>query len=300
MGALPSLRPPPRPRGRTLPNWFKRPLPAGGATAAVRRAVDELRLHTVCESAKCPNRNECWSRRTATFMLLGNNCTRRCSFCSVPKDRPDPVDDGEPRRVAEAAARLGLRHVVVTSVDRDDLRDKGAGHFVAVIQELRRAGEFVVEVLTPDFRGRPEGADEVADAGPDIFNHNVETVPRLYPRVRPGAVYEGSLALLARVKRRAPRLLTKSGLMAGLGETDAEILSTLGDLRAAGVDVATLGQYLRPSDRELPVERYVRPADFARLAERGRETGFLAVYAGPFVRSSYNAAEVYRRVAERR
>jgi lipoic acid synthetase len=257
----------------------------------VRKLVDGLGLHTVCESAKCPNLNECWSRKTATFMVLGNNCTRRCFFCSVPKSAPDPVDPDEPRRVAEAARALGLAHVVVTSVDRDDLADKGAGHFVAVIRELRRAGDFVVEVLTPDFKGRPEGADEVAAEGPDIFNHNIETVPRLYRTVRPGASYEGSLALLARAKR--PGVLTKSGLMVGLGEEAAEVLDVLRDLRAHGVDIATIGQYLRPSDRELPVARYVPPAEFSEIAAKGRAMGFLGVYAGPFVRSSYNAGAVY-------
>jgi lipoic acid synthetase len=233
-------------------------------------------------------------------MVLGNHCTRRCFFCSVPKARPDPVDPDEPRRVAEAAARLALRHVVVTSVDRDDLPDKGAGHFVAVIRALRAAGDFVVEVLTPDFKGRPEGAAEVAAAGPDIYNHNVETVPRLYGRARPGADYEGSLALLARVKRAAPGIVTKSGLMVGLGESDDEIGGVLEDLRRAGCDVVTVGQYLRPSDRELPVDRYVTPERFAALRARGEELGFLAVYAGPFVRSSYNADAVYRHVEARR
>jgi lipoic acid synthetase len=290
---VPKTGHPPRERRRSLPDWFKRPLPSGGATTAVRTLVDGLKLHTVCESAKCPNLNECWSRRTATFMVLGNNCTRRCFFCAVPKARPDPVDPDEPRRVAEAARALGLRHVVVTSVDRDDLEDKGAGHFVAVLRELRRAGDFVVEVLTPDFKGRPEGADEVARAGPDIFNHNVETVPRLYRTVRPGAAYEGSLALLARAKRAAPRLLTKSGLMVGLGEEPEEVLAVLRDLRAAGCDLVTIGQYLRPSDRELPVARYLPPEEFDELAARGRALGFLGVYAGPFVRSSYNAGAVY-------
>ena len=288
------IRPhPPRARRRSLPDWFRKPLPRGGATRPVRRLVDELGLHTVCESAKCPNLGECWSRRTATFMVLGNHCTRRCFFCAVPKAKPDPVDPDEPRRVAEAASRLGLRHVVVTSVDRDDLPDRGAGHFVRVIRELRAIGDFVIEVLTPDFRGRPEGADEVAAAGPDIFNHNIETVPRLYRRARPGAVYEGSLALLARVKRKGGRLLAKSGLMVGLGESDDEVLDVLRDLRRAGVDIVTIGQYLRPSDRELPVDRYVTPAEFLRLEARGRELGFLGVHAGPFVRSSYNADAVY-------
>jgi lipoic acid synthetase len=253
----------------------------------------ELKLHTVCESAKCPNLNECWSRRTATFMVLGNNCTRRCFFCSVPKSKPDPVDADEPRRLAQAAVRLGLRHVVITSVDRDDLPDRGVGHFVSVIEELRGAGDFVVEVLTPDFKGREESGVEVARAHPDIFNHNVETVPRLYRTVRPAAVYEGSLALLERVKRFDPSILSKSGLMVGLGETDDEVMDVMRDLRRAGVDIVTIGQYLRPSDRELPVDRYVTPRDFEALAARGRALGFLAVYAGPFVRSSYNADAVY-------
>lgn len=288
---MPRTDQPPRERRRSLPDWFKKPLPKGGATTAVRDLVGELGLHTVCESAKCPNLNECWSRKTATFMVLGNNCTRRCFFCSVPKSAPDPVDGDEPRRVAEAARRLGLRHVVVTSVDRDDLADKGAGHFVEVIRELRRAGDFIVEVLTPDFKGRPVGADEVAAAGPDIYNHNVETVPRLYRTARPGADYAGSLALLARAKR--PGLLTKSGLMVGLGEEPAEVLDVLRDLRAHGCDIATIGQYLRPSDRELPVARYLPPAEFDEIAARGREMGFLGVYAGPFVRSSYNADALY-------
>jgi len=292
--------PPPRARRRSLPAWFRKPLPRGGTTAPVRDLVDRLGLHTVCESAKCPNQGECWSRRTATFMVLGNNCTRRCFFCAVPKRTPDPVDADEPRRVADAARRLGLQHVVVTSVDRDDLPDKGAGHFVRVVEELRRAGDFVIEVLTPDFKGRPEGAAEVAAAGPDLFNHNVETVPRLYRKVRPGADYANSLGLFARAKAAAPAILAKSGLMVGLGETDEEILGVLRDLRAAGCDIVTLGQYLRPSDRELPVERYVTPAQFEALAAAGRALGFLGVYAGPFVRSSYNADEVYRMVARRR
>ena len=291
---------PPRPRRRSLPDWFKKPLPRGGATLPVRRIVDELNLHTVCVSAKCPNLNECWSRKTATFMILGNHCTRRCFFCSVPKARPDPVDPDEPRRVAEAASRLGLRHVVVTSVDRDDLPDRGASHFISVVRELRAAGDFVVEILTPDFRGRPEVVDGVAAAGPDIFNHNVETVPRLYKTVRPGAVYEGSLDLLRRVKETRPRILTKSGLMVGLDETDDEILDVLRDLRGAGVDIATIGQYLRPSDREIPVKRYMPPPEVETLAEKGRALGFLGVYAGPSVRSSYNADTVYDHVAKRR
>jgi len=294
---------PARARRRSLPGWFKKPLPKGrGATRPVEKLVAELGLHTVCASAKCPNLAECWSRKTATFMVLGNNCTRRCFFCSVPKAKPDPVDPDEPRRVAEATHRLGLRHVVVTSVDRDDLPDKGAGHFVAVIEALRALGKgVVVEVLTPDFKGRIEtSADEVAAARPDIFNHNMENVPRLYPTVRPGAVYSGSLALLRRVKQRDTSILTKSGLMVGLGETDDEIARVLTDLRAAGVDIVTVGQYLRPSDRELAVDRYVTPEQFGALEIFGKELGFAGVYAGPFVRSSYNADAIYRHVRAHR
>jgi lipoic acid synthetase len=271
----------------------------------MKRLVEEHRLHTVCASAKCPNLNECWSRKTATFMVLGNNCTRRCFFCSVPKDTPDPVDPDEPRRVAHAVEALDLRHVVITSVDRDDLPDRGAGHFVSVIHAIRdsatrNGGDRVIEVLTPDFRGYDGGAADVAGARPDIFNHNVETVPHLYSRARPGAVYKGSLALLQCVKRLDPSILTKSGLMLGLGETNEQVRETMADLRAHDVDILTLGQYLRPSDRELPVARYVPPSEFDELADHGRELGFLGVYAGPFVRSSYNADTVYAEVKKRR
>jgi len=290
----------PRPRKRSLPDWFKKPLPTGGAIRPMQRIVEEKKLNTVCASAKCPNLNECWSRKTATFMVLGNNCTRRCFFCSVPKAQPDPVDADEPRRVAEAVEALDLRHVVITSVDRDDLPDRGAAHFVAVIEALRATGDRVIEVLTPDFRGYDDGAREVAQARPDIFNHNVETVPHLYSRVRPGAVYKHSMALLQRVKKYDDSILTKSGLMLGLGETNDQVIETMHDLRAHDVDILTLGQYLRPSDRELPVDRYVPPAEFDELAAEGRRLGFLGVYAGPFVRSSYNADSVYAEVRARR
>jgi len=296
---------PPRPRGRTLPDWFKKPLPTGGAILPMKRLVEEKQLNTVCASAKCPNLNECWSRKTATFMVLGNNCTRRCFFCTVPKATPDPVDSGEPIRVAEAVEALGLQHVVITSVDRDDLPDRGAGHFVAVIDALRalkdsEAAERVIEILTPDFRGYDPAVGEVARARPDIFNHNVETAPHLYSRVRPGAVYKHSLRLLKEVKRHDASILTKSGLMVGLGETNEQIIETMRDLRAHDVDIFTLGQYLRPSDRELPVERYMPPEEFDALAEQGRALGFLGVYAGPFVRSSYNADSVHAEVRARR
>ncbi|MHC4608667.1 MAG: lipoyl synthase, partial [Planctomycetota bacterium] len=213
--------------------------------------------------------------------------------------KPDPVDPDEPRRVAAASRRLGLRHVVITSVDRDDLLDKGAGHFVRLVEELRAAGEFIVELLTPDFKGRLKSVDDVVAAGPDIFGHNLETVPRLYRQVRPGAVYKGSLEVLARAKRGNGRLFTKSGLMVGLGETNDEVVDVMRDLRAAGCDLMTIGQYLRPSDREIPVARHVPPEEFEELSARGREMGFLGVHAGPFVRSSYNAESLYARIAAR-
>jgi lipoic acid synthetase len=260
----------------------------------VRALVDGLDLNTVCRSARCPNLNECWSRKAATFMILGDICTRTCRFCTVPKGKPLPPSPEEPAGVAQAAARLGLQHVVVTSVDRDDLPDQGSGQFADTIAAVRRhLPRAVIEVLTPDFRGDPACVDRVADAGPHIYNHNLETVPWLYARVRPGAGYRRSLDLLARVKERHPRQFTKSGLMLGLGETEAQLEETLGDLRAVGVDILTLGQYLRPTEAQLPVERYVPPEEFDAWGRRAREMGFLSVASGPFVRSSYNAAEVY-------
>jgi lipoic acid synthetase len=261
---------------------------------AVKSLMADLDLHTVCQSARCPNLNECWSRKAATFMIMGDLCTRTCRFCTVPKGSPLPLDLDEPERVAEAAERLGLRHVVVTSVDRDDLPDQGAGHFARTIEAIRRRiPEAVIEVLTPDFRGEAALVDVVADARPQIYNHNLETVPRLYRRVRPGAGYRRSLGLLARAKERRGDLFTKSGLMLGLGEGREELLEVLRDLRSVGVDVLTLGQYLRPSLAQLPVERYVPPEEFEEIGAAARAMGFLSVASGPFVRSSYNAAEVY-------
>jgi lipoyl synthase len=281
------------PRERLAP-WLKKRLPSHDATKEVRELVGDLGLHTVCQSARCPNLNECWSRKAATFMILGDLCTRTCRFCTVPKGKPLPVDVDEPERVAEAARRMALHHVVVTSVDRDDLPDQGAGHFVRTIEAIRAAlPAAVVEVLTPDFRGEAACVDAVADASPHIFNHNTETVPALYARVRPGARYERSLALLARVKERRPDVFTKSGLMLGLGETADDLRAVLADLRAARVDVLTLGQYLRPTLAQLPVERFVPPEEFAEWAQVAKGLGFLSVASGPFVRSSYNAAEVY-------
>jgi lipoic acid synthetase len=281
------------PRDRLAP-WLKKRIPAHDTTREVRELVADLGLHTVCQSARCPNLNECWSRKAATFMILGDLCTRTCRFCTVPKGKPLPIDADEPARVAEAARRMGLAHVVVTSVDRDDLPDQGAGHFAATIEAIRRAlPDAVIEVLTPDFRGEASAIDTVADARPHIFNHNTETVPALYARVRPGARYERSLDLLRRVKSRRGDAVTKSGLMLGLGESADDLRGVLRDLRAARVDVLTLGQYLRPSLAQLPVERYVPPEEFEAWRVEAKAMGFLSVASAPFVRSSYNAAEVY-------
>lgn len=279
---------PPR---RRLPPWLKRPLPAPGMFFT-SRVIEDLRLETVCESAKCPNRTECWSQRTATFMILGNVCTRPCGFCSVPKGKTEALQVDEPDRVAEAAARLGLKHVVITSVTRDDLADGGSEHFYQCVRAVRARTGAAVEVLTPDFLGNTRAIDRVIEAAPDVFNHNVETVPRLYHRVRRNAVYQRSLDLLARVKDNAPRIPTKSGLMLGLGETEEEILAVCADLRAVGCEILTVGQYLQPSPQHLPVERYVPPEEFEALGARVRGLGFKLVASGPFVRSSYHAGEM--------
>jgi lipoic acid synthetase len=258
----------------------------------------DQKLTTVCEEARCPNLGECFSRGTATFMLLGDRCTRRCGYCSISTAKPLPPDAEEPDRVAEAAAQLGLRYVVLTAVARDDLRDGGAAHFAATIAALReRLPGAAIEVLTPDFKGDPAALATVLAARPDVFNHNIETVPRLFPRVRPQGSYALSLRLLAALEGMAPAQVTKSGLMVGLGETDAEIDAVLVDLRAVGVDIVTLGQYLRPTREHEPVARYVTPLGFEALAERARALGFPTVYSGVFVRSSYNAAEVAGRYA---
>ena len=254
--------------------------------------VRQLGLHTVCESAACPNIGECWNQRTATFMILGNVCTRRCGFCAVLKGPPLPVDYDEPKRVAEAVARLRLRHAVITSVNRDDRKDGGAELFALTIRAIReRVPECRVEVLVPDFQGSHAAVDLVLEARPDVFNHNVETVPRLYRQVRLGARYERSLDILAYARRRCPDLVTKSGLMLGLGETTEEVLAVMRDLAERDVNVLTLGQYLSPSPAHLPVARFVPPEEFAELTEAGRRMGFRRVIAGPLVRSSYHAAE---------
>jgi lipoyl synthase len=277
---------------RRLPSWLKRNLPRGNGNFFTQELLRELRLETVCENARCPNRPECYSRRTATFMILGNVCTRPCGFCSVPKGQPENLEDDEPARVAEAAHRLGLRHVVITSVTRDDLPDGGADHFRRCILAVRERTGAVVEVLTPDFLGDLSAVDRVLEAMPEVFNHNMETVPRLYNKVRGRASYRRSLDVLAHVKRRSPATVTKSGLMLGLGETMEELFDVLADLRAHGCDTLTLGQYLAPTLKHIPVARYVPPAEFDELAARARTLGFAKVVAGPFVRSSYHADEM--------
>jgi lipoic acid synthetase len=248
----------------------------------------------VCEEARCPNLGECFSRGAATFMLLGDRCTRRCDYCSVATGRPLPPDADEPERVAEAAARLRLRYVVLTSVARDDLDDGGASQFAATVAAVRRRLPAArVEVLTPDFKGAARALDAVVAARPDVFNHNVETVPRVFPRVRPQGGYRRSLEVLAAVKALRPALATKSGLMVGLGETDEEVAAVFGDLRAAGVDIVTIGQYLRPTRQHAPVDRYVTPEGFRALEREARAFGFPTVYSGVFVRSSFNAEDVF-------
>lgn len=275
---------------RRHPEWIKVKAPSGEAFFETKRLVKELRLHTVCEEAHCPNVGECWHHQTATFMLLGDVCTRNCSFCAVAHGRPVAVDPDEPERVAEGVVQLGLRHVVVTSVDRDDLPDGGAGHFARTAQAIKaRVPECTVEMLVPDFKGDLAAVDTVVDSPVDILNHNTETVPRLYRRVRPGARYERSLALLRHAKQRRPELLTKTGLMLGLGEEHDEVRGVFADLAAVGCNILTLGQYLRPSASQLPVERYLPPAEFAGLRDEALRFGFRHVESGPLVRSSYHA-----------
>ena len=288
---------PPAVENRRLPRWLKREIPLGNANHFTAGLLEELRLETVCDNAKCPNRMECYSQKTATFMILGNVCTRPCGFCAVSRGRPEVLEDDEPERLAEAAHRLGLKHVVITSVTRDDLPDGGAEHFYRCVLAVRRRTAAAVEVLTPDFLHCPAGLDRVVDAAPDVFNHNTETVPRLYRQVRgPKSDYRWTLELLHRVKARNPAVKTKSGLMLGLGETTEELFDTLADLLDAGCDFLTLGQYLMPSaslgDHYLPVVRYIPPEEFAFLGQAAKELGFKQVASGPFVRSSYHAREM--------
>ena len=275
------------------PDWLKVRIPGGDNYFELKRIMRGLSLHTVCESARCPNVGECWAHRTATFMILGDLCTRRCGFCAVPKGRPaGEVDLAEPERVAEASERMGLKYVVVTSVDRDDLDDGGATIFARTLEALRRRiADVKIEVLIPDFRGSDEALEIVLAARPDVLNHNIETVPRMYPVARRGSYYDRSLRLLAQSRKIDSAIPTKSGLMAGLGETYEEILGVLGDLAGAGVDIVTIGQYLRPSGEQLPVARFYTPEEFTSLKQEGQKLGIRHVESGPLVRSSYHAHE---------
>lgn len=279
-----------------FPPWIRRRLPFTEGTQATLAAIDDLGLHTVCQSASCPNIGECWSRRTATFMLMGNVCTRNCAYCDVPHGPAGALDPDEPARVAEAAARMGLRHVVCTSVNRDDLPDGGALHFVATIEAVRaRLPETTVEVLVPDFCGNLDAVRTVVAARPEVFNHNLETVRSQYPRVRPDGAYDWALAVLRAARAAAPDLYTKSGLMVGLGETPAEVEQAMRDLRAADVDILTIGQYLRPSPAHAAVAEFVHPRQFGAYRRTALALGFRHVAAAPFVRSSFNAASVLER-----
>ncbi len=286
----------PEPVDRHKPAWIKAPLPTGARYQALKAMVQELRLHTVCQEALCPNVGECWTHGTLTVMILGDICTRACKFCAVHTGNPRGlVDPEEPKRVAEAIARMGVRYVVLTSVDRDDLPDGGASHFAATIRAIKeRAPGVLVEALTPDFQGDLEAVETVLAANPEVYAQNLETVRRLTPKVRdPRAGYEQTLKVLAHAKRVRPDILTKSSLMLGLGETEEELLEAMRDLRAAGVDILTLGQYLRPTPAHLPVARYVPPEDFRRYEAWGYALGFREVFAGPLVRSSYRADRVF-------
>lgn len=285
-----------------LPPWLKRTLLGGAELLRTREIVAESGVATVCQEARCPNLNECWSKRHATFMILGDRCTRRCGFCAVATAKPDPADADEPRRLANAVARLDLRHVVITAVARDDMPDEGAAHFAECVRRIRqRMPETVIEVLPADFHAREDCLRRVCGARPDIYNHNIETVRRLTPVVRSRhASFDQSLAVFRRVRAMQPDVYTKSGLMVGLGETHDELLETLRELRAADVDILTIGQYLRPSADHLPVARYYEPGEFDDLAATARQLGFASVASGPFVRSSYNADSIYAAIDRRR
>ncbi len=277
-----------------LPKWLKRQVPKGNVVSSTAKLLEELNLETVCDNAKCPNRMECYSQQTATFMVLGNTCTRPCGFCAVSRGKPEALEADEPDRVAQAAERLGLKHVVITSVTRDDLPDGGADHFYQCVLAVRERTGASVEVLTPDFVHNKAALDRVIESAPEVFNHNAETVPRLYRRVRgPKSDYRWTLGLLKRVKELNPDIKTKSGLMLGLGETHEELFDVLADLLDAGCDFLTLGQYLQPSlERYLPVVRYIPPDEFAMLGEKAKSLGFKKVASGPFVRSSYHARDM--------
>ena len=291
MPELPILAAPPV--ADRLPKWLKRQVPKGNSNHFTHQLLEEFQLETVCDHAKCPNRMECYSQKTATFMVLGSICTRPCGFCAVERGKPAPLSDDEPQRLALAAERMGLRHVVITSVTRDDLPDGGADHFYRCVLAVRERTGATVEVLTPDFLNNPAALQRVVSARPEVFNHNTETVPRLYRQVRgPKSDYRWTLNLLRQVKESDSSILTKSGLMLGLGETHQELLDVLCNLREAGCDLLTLGQYLQPGPRYLPVVRYLPPEEFDELGALARQLGFRKVASGPFVRSSYHARDM--------
>ncbi len=287
-------------RGR-LPPWFKQKLADPGVMSSMQGLLDGLKLHTICQSALCPNIHRCFTAGTATFLILGDVCSRRCTFCAVKKGRPSPVDGAEPEHLLQAVQKLGLRYVVITSVTRDDLPDGGAAQFARTVTLLREnVADIMVEVLVPDFLGSKEAIRAVVESGPQVINHNVETVPRLYAEVRPGADYSRSLGLLYTVKKMAPATVTKSGLMLGLGESREEVIELMNDLREADCDLLTIGQYLQPSARHHPVVRFIPPEEFAEYENTGREMGFAGVAASPLVRSSYRAAELYETAKSRK
>ena len=277
-----------------LPPWFKQKIPDQAVMHSIKRLLDGLNLHTICESARCPNIGACFSRKTAAFLILGDVCTRRCTFCAVKKGSPNPVDEREPQHVFEAVKSLGLQYVVVTSVTRDDIADGGASQFVRTIEILHHQRKGVsVEVLIPDFGGSTKALRAVVQARTEVLNHNIETIPRLYPEVRPGADYNRSLEFLSEVKRMDSGLFIKSGLMLGLGETRDEVIEVMSDLREANCDLLTIGQYLRPSPKHHPVVAFISPEDFSAYEQIGREMGFAEVASAPLVRSSFRAAELY-------
>ncbi|HCM84135.1 MAG TPA: lipoyl synthase [Rhodospirillaceae bacterium] len=283
------------------PDWIRVKAPNSPQYHATRETVKALKLHTVCEEAGCPNIGECWTQKHATFMIMGDTCTRACSFCNVKTGKPDALDPFEPLRVATGTMELGLKHVVITSVDRDDLDDGGARHFADVITKTRQKNKgTTIEILTPDFKNKPGAAEVIAKARPDVFNHNLETVPRLYLTIRPGARYFTSLRLLQEIKEIDPSIFTKSGLMVGLGETKEEVLQVMDDLRAADVDFLTIGQYLQPTPKHAKVERYVTPEEFAEYEKFARAKGFLMVSASPLTRSSYHAGDDFEKLRSAR
>lgn len=283
------------------PDWIRVKAPVSKEYKATRKIVEDHKLVTVCQEAACPNIGECWAKKHATFMIMGEICTRACAFCNVSTGKPGALDPFEPYRIADAVEKLGLEHVVITSVDRDDLEDGGADHFAQVIRAIReRTPDTTIEILTPDFKGKMGALEIVVEARPDVFNHNLETVPRLYPTIRPGARYFTSLQLLAQVKQLDPSIFTKSGLMVGLGETKIEIQQMMDDYRAADVDFLTIGQYLQPTPKHAAIDRFVTPQEFETYASMARARGFLMVSATPLTRSSYHAGDDFRRLREAR